>query len=133
MAIGVAKVITLGAALAPLQGYCTNAKLVYGNEMIDITALGAAGGRIFGNGLSTYTLELELQEDYASAKVDATLFGFIGTALGSSTLAVTVGASTITYAMAGLVLENYDAVGLQVGELAKVRATFKSAGALTRA
>ena len=105
----------------------------YGAELQDDTAMGdsfrsAAGGR------KTWSITVEWLQDFAVAKVDATLFGIVGTAVA---LAVRPTSSSYSgtnpeYQGTG-VLESYNPLGGSVGDQAMATSTFRAASALVRA
>jgi len=86
-------------------------------------------------GLATWSISVELLQDYASAKVDATLQPLLGI---GNTAALIVrpasGAKSGTnpeYTGTGI-LESYNPIGGAVGDQAMASATFQSASALAR-
>lgn len=98
----------------------------------DSTAMGATYKARLG-GLKDWTMDIEFNQDFAAAQVDATLFPLLGT---SSTITAksTSGANSATnpqYSGPGL-LKNYTLLQNTVGDLAAATANFIGAGTLTR-
>jgi hypothetical protein len=87
-------------------------------------------------GLATWSISVELLQDYATGKVDATLAPLLG--IGTTAALVvkpTSGSVTGTnpsYSGTGI-LESYNPIGGSVGDQSMASATFQSASALTRA
>ena len=105
----------------------------YGAELQDDTAMGD-DTRSASGGLKTWSITVEWLQDFAAAKVDATLFSIVGTAIallvrptGSST-----SATNPEYQGTG-VLESYNPLGGSVGDQAMATSTFRAAGTLVRA
>jgi len=136
MAVFVHKTVYLSVETVDLSAYVVRATLTVDQEAIDVTALGSATTtRIFTPGLINWSLEVEFQEDYAAAKVDATLWSLIGSAAVSLVFRPTtavVGATNPQFTGESM-LESYPAISAQVGSLSMCTAKFKAAGALARA
>ena len=106
-----------------------------GQNLVDDTAMGDA---FVSNaaGLATWSISVELLQDYASSKVDATLEPLLG--IGNTAALVvrpasgSVSATNPNYSGTGI-LESYNPIGGAVGDQAMASATFQSASALTRA
>ena len=100
-----------------------------GAEMLDNTAFGHTA-RTVGPGLKTGALQVEFLQDFASSKVDATLFPLIGAAAFTVVIIpvnASVTATNPSYT-ATMVLESYPPMGGSVGDQAKTTATFANAG-----
>ena len=106
-----------------------------GQNMADDTAMGDA---FVSNaaGLATWSISVELLQDYASSKEDATLEPLLGigntAALGGRPASGSVSATNPNYSGTGI-LESYNPIGGAEGDQAMASATFQSASALTRA
>jgi len=134
MAIAVTKTVFLSVGV-DLSAYVLDARLEAGAESIDVTALGTDTGRIFMAGLKTFTLNVELQQDYAASKVDATLAPLLGAAAFAVVLRPNVAAKSATNPewTGNWILESYNPVSNRVGELQTASAVFRPAGAISRA
>lgn len=98
----------------------------------DSTAMGATYKARLG-GLKDWTMDIEFNQDFAAAQVDATLFPLLGTT-STITAKSTSGANSATnpqYSGSGL-LKNYTPLQNTVGDLAAATANFIGAGTLTR-
>jgi hypothetical protein len=106
-----------------------------GQAMTDDTAMGDTFTSN-ASGLASWTVTVELLQDYASSKVDATLAPLLGigqtAALVIKPASGSVSSTNPSYSGTG-VLESYNPVSGSVGEQAMASATFQSASALTRA
>lgn len=87
-------------------------------EDVDITAMGASA-RAHAPGLRDDRVEVEFYQDYASAKVDQTLSGYVGNATGATLVvkpvATTVSTTNPSYTMTAILL-NYQPLSGTVGE-----------------
>ena len=105
----------------------------YSAESLENTAMGATTKSRQG-GLLDWSVEVEFYQDYASGKVDATLFPLVGAAA----FAIHVKPENATISAANpdftgnVILPEYSPVSGSVGELSTVSVTFEAAGALTR-
>ena len=61
-----------------LSDHVRNVRLSYSGEAVDVSAMGDTT-RLKLAGLKDWGAEVEFNQDYAAAKVDATLFGIVGT------------------------------------------------------
>lgn len=105
-----------------------------GFDMQDVTAM-SGNTRISALGLKSWSVDIDFFQDFASAKVDATLNGLIGGAAVTVAVRPTnavKGTSNPEYT-GSAILESYTPVDGNVGDATVVKATFKSAGDLTRA
>lgn len=136
MAILVHKNIFLSVEGTDLSDHVTRATLTVDQEAIDVTSLGASTTtRIFNAGLINWSLEVEFQEDYASSKVNATLWGLMGSNVVSIIFRPTnaaVGAANPQFT-GECMLESFPVISAQVGALSMCTAKFRAAGALARA
>lgn len=118
-----------------LSDHVKSVELPAAVEMLDDTVMGD-DTRSNKPGLKTWNITVNFVQDFASAKVDATLFPLLGAAAFTLIVradnAAGVGATNPNYT-GSAVLESYPPLGNQVGELAMSQAVFQSAGTLTRA
>ena len=125
----------LSVAGVDLSDHVRSVTVDAGQNMADDTAMGDA---FVSNtaGLATWSISVELLQDYASSKVDATLEPLLG--IGNTAALVvrptssSVSATNPNYSGTGI-LESYNPIGGTVGDQAMASATFQSASALTRA
>ena len=117
------------------SSYVRSVTVDAGQNMQDDTAMGDTF-QSNAAGLATWSISVELLQDYAASKVDATLQPLLG--IGTTAALVikptsgSVSATNPSYSGTGI-LESYNPVGGAVGDQAMASATFQSASALTRA
>lgn len=102
-------------------------------ELQDETAMGDTA-RSFLAGLTNGTCTVNFQQDFASAKVDATLFPLLGAAAFAVALRAvnTTIASTNPEFQFNALLKSYPPISGTVGELAKAQAVFQLSSVVTR-
>lgn len=107
--------------------------LDYSAEMQDDTAMSDTARSRIG-GLKDWSLQIEFFQDYASGKVDATLFALVGStfAVEVRSSAGSVSATNPKFTGTGI-LESYQPVGGTVGENMMAPVSILGVGALTRA
>lgn len=100
----------------------------------DSTAMGATYHARKGGGLKDYSVDVEFNQDFDLALVDATLFPLLGTtfAVKVRSTTATIGPTNPEYQGTGLLTE-YTPLDGSVGDLATATATIEGAGTLTRA
>lgn len=114
--------------------YVRSVTLNLGAELQDDTTMGDTA-RINKAGLTNWSIDLELQQDFADNLIDEIIFGLVGAASFAVIVRPTtsaVGTSNPNYT-GSAVLENYQPFGQAVGELGTSTVTLRSAGALSRA
>jgi hypothetical protein len=117
-----------------LSDHVKSVTLDYSAEPQDDSAMGDTTRSRTG-GLKDWSVSVDFHQDYAAAKVDATLFSLVGT---TTALIVRpdnsdgVSATNPNFTGTGL-LESYNPAGGSLGEMAAATATFQAAGTLTRA
>lgn len=115
-----------------LSTYGNSVELNYEIESVEVTAFG--GQRSFTGGLQNNTLTVELMQDFAATKTEATIFPLVGT---QTTVVIkptsgAVGATNPSYTLTGTYLASHTPVAATVGELAMTSLTF-TGGTLTKA
>jgi hypothetical protein len=118
-----------------LSAHVKSVSLNYEAEMLDDTVMGDTT-RSMAAGLKNWSVEVEFLQDYAASKVDATLFQLVGAAAFAIIIRPdnSDGVSATNPNFTGnVVLESYPPVTGTVGDLHTTRATFRAAGALSRA
>lgn len=99
----------------------------------DTTAMGDTWEE-FVAGLKSWAVELEFNQDFAAANVDATLFPLVGAAAFTVKVRPTTGAVSATNPEynGSCILTSYAPLGGSVGDVAMAPVTLKGSGALTR-
>lgn len=116
-----------------LSDHVTSVTLDTGADDVDTTAMGATFKNRTG-GLKEWSVQLTFQQDYASGKVDATIWPLLGTTTTVSINPVNAANSATNPNYSGSVLVNeYPAISGSVGELSTASVTWPGAGTLTRA
>lgn len=117
-----------------LSDYVKSVTLTYGAESLDKTA-GATNSRKRGAGLIDWSMSLELNQDYGSGKVDATLFPLVGPGIEFTVVlrpdAASRGPDNPEYSGTGI-LTNYNPLNAQVGQYITTPITIESASDLSR-
>lgn len=120
-----------------LSDHVKQVRIRYGSELQEDTAMGDTTKSNAG-GLLDWEAEVEFFQDYASSKVDATIFPLIGVATAVKfrpDKSDGVGATNPDFSGTG-VIENYEPLRGSVGEMTMTTITIKPGGAtptLTRA
>ena len=117
-----------------LSDHVKSCTLNYEAEMLDDTVMGDTTRSNIA-GLLNWSIDVEFLQDFASAKVDATLFTLVGAAAFTVTVKPTSGSVRATNPSfsGSAVLESYPPMSGSVGDLETASATFRSAGTLARA
>jgi hypothetical protein len=118
---------------ADLSDHVKSVQVNYKAEILEDTAMGAdTKSRVAG--LKDWSIDLEFFQDYASSKVDATLWGLVGAAaFGIKVNPIATAVSTTQPSFSGnCVLGDYSPVSGAVGELSMVSVSFAGDGDLTR-
>ena len=116
-----------------LSDHVTSVTLNYEAELGDDTTMGNDTRTNLG-GLKNWSIDVEFTQNFASGKVDATLWGIVGTSV-AIVLKPTSGAVSTTnpsYSGNG-VIGSYSPIGNSVGDVAMAPVTIAPAGTLTRA
>tara|TARA_R110000744_G_scaffold305007_1_gene413366 strand:+ start:14691 stop:15104 length:414 start_codon:yes stop_codon:yes gene_type:complete len=126
--------VTVGGV--DLSTYIRSVTIDSSQNMADDTAM---GDEWVSNaaGLASWSITLEMLQDYAASKVDATMSSCLGLGVTPKVLVIkptSAGVSTANPSWTGSgVLESYNPVAGSVGDQAMASATFQSASALVRA
>lgn len=134
MAIAIVYDVDVTVNGVDLSDHVKSATINYEAEMQDATRMGHTT-RVNKPGLLNWSVTLELEQDYAAASVDATLFALVGAAAFTVTILPTSaakGAGNPEFS-GSMVLENYNPIAGTIGDLAMCTASFRSAGVLGRA
>jgi predicted secreted protein len=117
-----------------LSNHVRSVTINYGAEMLEKTAMSANSKQRIA-GLKDWSVDIEFNQDFAAASVDATLFPLVGAAAFPIEIrpdAGAVGPTNPKYTGNAL-LESYPPISGSVGELATVSITLQGDGDLTRA
>lgn len=116
-----------------LSDHVRQVKITAEADDLENTAMGATYKSRLG-GLKDWSVDIEFNQDFASAKVDATVFPLLGSTTTITIIPVntTVGATNPSYSGSVLVKE-YAPLDGSVGDLATTSFTWPGAGTLTRA
>lgn len=116
-----------------LSDHASEVSLNYGSEMQDETAMGD-DTRIRKGGLKDWSVDVTFHQDYAAAKVDATLFSVVGTTVCVELRPQNICSTAINPIYSGVgVIESYNPMGGSVGALLDAPVTIQSASTLARA
>jgi hypothetical protein len=117
-----------------LSDHVKQVTLKYSAVIHDDTAMGATSkSRIAG--LLDWSMDVEFYQDYASGKVDATLFPLVGAAAFAVHLKPvndTISTTNPDFTGNAVIEGDYTPVSGAVGDLSTVTVTFAGDGALTR-
>lgn len=124
-------VVTLGGTALP---HVRSVTINYNAEMLDDTEMGDTT-KSSTPGLFEWSIEVEALQEYGAAQVDAILWPLVGAAAFAIVVkpkSSAVSATNPSFTGNG-VLEGYQPITGEVGQLQTVSATFQCAGTLVRA
>lgn len=123
--------ITIGGV--DLSDHVRQLSISYEAEIQDITAM-ADNSRARIGGLKNWSVDVEFNQDFAAAKVDATLFALVGTsvALVMRPDAGVVAATNPQFS-GSAILASYPPLSGSVGDVHTASVSFQGNGDLTRA
>lgn len=118
-----------------LSAYVAEIALDYSAKEIDTTAGNSAGAESVTAGLVKWSADITLNQDYAAAQVDATLFPLVGAAAFAVEIRPSTGAVAVTNPKftGNAILPSYPPLSGKVGDLLSVKIKLSGSGALTRA
>lgn len=116
-----------------LSDHVRSITLRYAADLQDITAMSDTTRNRLG-GLKDWSFDVEFNQDFAAANVDATLFPIVGTSV-AIIIRPDAGAvsSTNPNFTGNAIIESYQPVGGAVGDAHTTTVTFQGNGTLTRA
>jgi hypothetical protein len=114
--------ITINAV--DLSSLSNNVEIVYEIESVEVTAFG--GNRSFVGGLQNNSVTVEIMQDFAATKTEATIFPLVGTTttLVFKPTTSATSATNPTYTITGAYLASHTPISATVGELAMTSLTF---------
>jgi len=117
-----------------LSDHVTEVTLTYEADAVETTAMGTTAAKSFIAGLTSWKVDVDFQQDFASAKVDATLTGLIGAAAFAIEVRPATGNRSTTNPgyNGNCILTSYPILAGAKGDLAKTRVSFQGTGALAR-
>lgn len=122
--------ITINAV--DLSSLSNNVEITYEIESVEVTAFG--GNRSFTGGLQNNSVTVEIMQDFAATKTEATIFPLVGTTttLVFKPTSAAVSATNPSYTISGAYLASHTPISATVGELAMTSLTF-TGGTLVKA
>ena len=117
-----------------LSDHVKSVTINYAAEIIEKTAMSANSKQRIG-GLKDWSIDIELNQDFAAASVDATLFPLVGAAAFPIEIRPDAGVVSATNPKytGNALLESYSPITGTVGELATTSITLPGDGDLARA
>ena len=133
MAVFVLKDAALTVNSVNLSSYVTSITLNYETDSVEVTAMGATGHKFTG-GLQNISLDVTLNQDFASSQVAATLDALVGstTTVVVKPTSAAVGATNPSYTITDAFLAATQPVAGSVGDLASMSVSF-TGGSLVKA
>ena len=133
MAQIVLKDVTVSINSVDLESRATNVTINYEKEAVEVTAFGD-NNRKFSDGLGNISASVTLQQDFAAANVEATVFPLVGTTttVVFKPTSAAIGAANPSYTLTGTYLAAHTPINGAVGELSTTELTFQG-GTLTKA
>lgn len=133
MAVFVLKDAALTVNSVNLSAYVTSITLNYETDSVEVTAMGATGHKFTG-GLQNISLDVTLNQDFASSQVAATLDALVGstTTVVVKPTSAAVGATNPSYTITDAFLAATQPVAGSVGDLASMSVSF-TGGSLAKA
>lgn len=115
-----------------LSSLSNNVEITYEIESVEVTAFG--GNRSFTGGLQNNSVTVEIMQDFAATKTEATIFPLVGTTttLVFKPTSAAVSATNPSYTISGAYLASHTPISATVGELAMTSLTF-TGGTLVKA
>jgi hypothetical protein len=112
-------------AATDVSALTTSVTLNYEIDSLEVTAFGDTGHKFTG-GLQNVSVDVEMNQDYAATKTEATIYPLVGTTTTIVLIPVntTVSATNPRYTISNTYLAASNPVAGAVGELAKMSLTF---------
>lgn len=116
-----------------LSDFVTSCTINYEAEELDDSAMGDTSRSRLG-GLKNWSIDLELNQDFAASATDVTLFSIVGSVVAIDIRPATGSVSSTNPKFTGSALvQNYNPLSGSVGDLAKTSCQLLGSGTLTRA
>jgi hypothetical protein len=115
-----------------ISNHVTSCTINYKKELIEDTAMGDSSRSRIG-GLEDWSIDLEIQNDYADNNIDEILYGLVSAGVGFAVIikpeATTISASNPAWTGTGIA-ESYSPIQGKVGDLATTSFTIMSCGTI---
>lgn len=133
MAVLVLTDATISVNSVALADHSNSLTLNYEIDSVETTAMGDTGHK-FAGGLQNNSLDIEFMQDFAASKVEATVYGLVGTTttVVIKATSAAVSATNPSYTLSGTFLAAHTPVAGATGELAMTSLTF-TGGTLVKA
>jgi hypothetical protein len=118
--------------LGDVSAYCKSWTLSIDVAELDTTDFASSGWTEVIGGLKSFTLAVELMDDFAVGTIDDDIFAALGTVCAFQAKVNAGAISTSNPEYQGSVLITQDVVGGAVGDLAAKSLTFAGSGAIVR-
>ena len=117
-----------------LSDHLESIHLEWEADEVDQTNFGSSGNQQILPGIKKAKLTLVFQQDYAAAKVDATVYAAFGTIVAFETRPTSASVSATNPKYTGnVVISKYQPVPVKIGDLSKVSVSWPVTAGLTRA
>lgn len=125
--------VTVSINSVDLASRATSVTINYEKEAVEVTAFGDSF-RKFSGGLGNVTCDVVLNQDFAAANVEATVYPLVGTTttVVFKPTSSAVSATNPSYTIAGAYLAAHTPINGAVGELGTTELSFQG-GTLTKA
>lgn len=116
-----------------LSSYINSVAINYSADQHEDTGMGQDTHTFIGGGLKNWTMEFELNQDFAANTVDATLFPLVGAAFSVIVKPTSASVSATNPSFSGTgVLESYPPLGGSTGDMATTSISINAGSVLTR-
>lgn len=116
-----------------ISSHVTSVTINYNADMLEDTAMGDDTHSRLG-GLKDWSMDIEIQQDYADNDIDEILFGLVGTTFTVTVKPASGSPSAGNPLYSGTaILPGYTPINGKVGDLAMTSISLQSAGTLSRA
>lgn len=118
--------VTVSINAVDLASRATSVTINYEKEAVEVTAFGD-NSRKFTSGLGNITCEVVLNQDFAAANVEATVYPLVGTTttVRFKPTSSAIGATNPEYIITGAYLAAHTPINGAVGELATTSLSFQ--------
>jgi len=124
----------ISVAAVDLSDHVRSITLDYSAELPDDTVMSDDTRSAAAGGLFNWSVSVEWLQDYASSKVDATLFSVVGTSVALVIRPTSSAKSATNPEFTGsAILGSYSGITGSVGDMATAPTVFTAAGTLSRA
>jgi len=109
-----------------VSALCTSCTINYEIDSVEVTAFGDTGHKFTG-GLQNVTVDVEMNQDFAATKTEATIYPLVGTTTTIIVIPVNTTVSTTNprYTVSNTFLAAHTPISGAVGDLAKTSLSFQ--------